>query len=201
MADTTRFQQKYDHRLRQIVFSTGNIRVALDRGVPRSTARGWLRSTPRAVVSAEGLDWSIEELQSEVLVLRRRNKELLALLRLFVVVLRVSGFSLGRSRLPGGSNKRAVLRAVECALTAFPISVMVQRFFLAVFPSIIDTLSVSYDASSRRSNGNQDLRLEDMETTSEVFDAPRNFPCPVLHGFHSRTGAVVQRNWNLAGHA
>ena len=86
------------------MFSTGNIQVALDRGVPRSTARGWLRSPSRAVVSAEGLDWTVEALQIEVLVLRQRNRELLALLKLFVVVLKVSGFSLGQCRLPEGCS-------------------------------------------------------------------------------------------------
>ena len=35
-----RTQQTYDHGLRQLVHSTGNVQLALDLGVPRSTARG-----------------------------------------------------------------------------------------------------------------------------------------------------------------
>ena len=47
--------------------------------------------------------------------------------------------------------------------------------FHALSPCVIDTFSVSYDASSRRLHGNQDLRPEVLEATCEVFDAPRRF--------------------------
>jgi len=46
-------QQRYDHRLRELVQRTGNLTIATDRGVPESTARGWLRTAPTVVV---GLD-------------------------------------------------------------------------------------------------------------------------------------------------
>ena len=36
---TTRPQQRYDHRLRELVRRTGDLTIATDRGVPRSTAR------------------------------------------------------------------------------------------------------------------------------------------------------------------
>jgi hypothetical protein len=49
--DTARPQQRYDHRLRQLVQRTGNLTIATDLGVPRSTARGWLRTAPTVVVS------------------------------------------------------------------------------------------------------------------------------------------------------
>jgi len=35
-------QQRYDHRLRDLVHRTGDVTIATDLGVPRSTARGWL---------------------------------------------------------------------------------------------------------------------------------------------------------------
>jgi hypothetical protein len=37
---TARPQQRYDHRLRNLVQCTGDVTVATDLGVPRSTARG-----------------------------------------------------------------------------------------------------------------------------------------------------------------
>jgi hypothetical protein len=53
MATTARPQQRYDHRLRDLVQRTGDVTVATDLGVPRSTARGWLGAGPTIVV---GLD-------------------------------------------------------------------------------------------------------------------------------------------------
>jgi len=42
MPTTGRPQQRYDHRLRHLVHRTGDVTIATDLGVPRSTARaGW----------------------------------------------------------------------------------------------------------------------------------------------------------------
>jgi hypothetical protein len=42
MTTTARPQQRYDHRLRDLVQRTRDVTIAADLGVPRSTARGWL---------------------------------------------------------------------------------------------------------------------------------------------------------------
>ena len=39
MMTTSRAQQRYDHRLRDLVQRTGDLTIATDLGVPRSTAR------------------------------------------------------------------------------------------------------------------------------------------------------------------
>ena len=52
MATTVRPQQRYDHRLRELVHPTGDVTIATDLGVPRSTARGSLRSAPHAVLAS-----------------------------------------------------------------------------------------------------------------------------------------------------
>ena len=50
MPTTARPQQRYDHRLRNLVQRTGDVTVATDLGVPRSTARvGWLGAAPMVV--------------------------------------------------------------------------------------------------------------------------------------------------------
>jgi hypothetical protein len=46
MPTTARPQQRYDHRLRHLVHRTGDVTIATDLGVPRSTARGWLGAAP-----------------------------------------------------------------------------------------------------------------------------------------------------------
>jgi hypothetical protein len=55
------------------------------------------------------------ELQQEILKLRRRVEKLAALLRLALALLRASGFTLSRERLPDGPAKRRILDAVERA--------------------------------------------------------------------------------------
>src|SRR6266849_8888113 len=115
MTTTGRPQQRYDHRLRNLVQRTGDVTIATDRGVPRSTARGWLGQGPKVVVSLEVTNLTAAELQQEVLELRRRVKKLTALLRLALALLRSSGFTLTQERLPDERAKVRILSAVDHA--------------------------------------------------------------------------------------
>ena len=72
MTTTLRPQQRYDHRLRELVHRTGDVTIATDLGVPRSTARGWLGAAPPVVVSLDVAALTEPELRQEVLKLRRR---------------------------------------------------------------------------------------------------------------------------------
>ena len=82
MTTTPRPQQRYDHRLRDLVHRTGDVTIATDLGVPRSTARGWLGSAPTVMVSLDVANLSEPELRQEIVKLRRRMEKLAALLRL-----------------------------------------------------------------------------------------------------------------------
>ena len=115
MPTTARPQQRYDHRLRNLVHRTGDVTVATDLGVPRSTARGWLGAAPTVVVCLDVADLTEPELRQEVLKLRRRVQKLTALLRLALALLRTSGFRLTEERLPDGRDKFRILRAVNRA--------------------------------------------------------------------------------------
>jgi hypothetical protein len=79
---TDRPQQRYDHRLRELVQRTGGLTVATDLGVPRSTARGWLRTAPTVVVSLDVAALTEPQLRQEILTLRRHVQKLAGLLRL-----------------------------------------------------------------------------------------------------------------------
>ncbi len=72
MTSTTRVQNKYDHRLRELVRSTGEVEQAIQLGVPRSTVRGWLTSTRAEVVTLDVVDMDTLRLQQEVLRLQNR---------------------------------------------------------------------------------------------------------------------------------
>src|SRR5712692_4565772 len=133
MTTTGRPQQRYDHRLRDLVHGTGDGTIATDLGVPRSTARGWLGKSPRVVVSLDVTDLRASELQQEVLHLRRRVKKLTALLRLALALLRSSGFTLTHNRLPDGRAKIRILRALDRARECVPLRALLR--FLRLSPS------------------------------------------------------------------
>ena len=93
MTTTSRPQRRDDHRLRDLVQRTGDLTIATDLGVPRSTARGWLAAAPTVVVSVDVADVTEPELRQEILKLRQRVEKLAALLRLALAPLQTSGFS------------------------------------------------------------------------------------------------------------
>jgi putative transposase len=133
MPTTRRPQQRYDHRLRDLVHRTGDLRIATQRGVPRSTARGWLALAPTAVVSLQVIVLTEPELRQEVVRLRRRVGKLAALLRLALALLHASGFRLAGERLPGGGAKSRILRAVDRAREYIPLRGVLR--FMQVSPS------------------------------------------------------------------
>ena len=128
---TARTQQRYDHRLRELVQRTGDVTIATDLGVPRSTARGWLRAAPTVVVSLELTAQCELELRQEILKLRRHVQKLAVLLRLALVLLRISGFTLSDERLPDGSDKLRILRAIDQARTCIPLRALLRLLRLS----------------------------------------------------------------------
>src|SRR5215831_15055390 len=81
MTTPRRPQQRYDHRLRDLVQRTEDVTIATGLGVPRSTARGWLGQAPKVVIRLDVTDLRASELQHDVVELRRRVKTLTALTR------------------------------------------------------------------------------------------------------------------------
>jgi len=121
MENKTRTVRRYDHRLRDLVRSTGDIEHATRYGVPRSTARGWLTSESSPVVSIAIVDMDAGALQKEMLALQKRIKTLHAVLRLLLTLLRISGFSLENTRLPEGDRKERLLCAIDRACSAISL--------------------------------------------------------------------------------
>jgi len=128
---TARPQQRYDHRLRQLVQRTGDLTIATDLGVPRSTARGWRHSAPTVVVSLDVADLTELELRHEILKLHQSIQKLAALLRLALVLLRLSGFTLAGERLPDGSDKLRILSAMEQARARIPLRALLRLLRLS----------------------------------------------------------------------
>ena len=114
--DNKRQQQRYDHRLRELVRHTGDPDSVAHLGVPRSTAISWLKDDDeRPVISDPMMDKSSCELQAEILTLRARVQKLSAIIRLLLVFIRVLGIRLDETRLPEGAAKARLLRAIDRA--------------------------------------------------------------------------------------
>ncbi len=143
--------------MRDLVRSTGDIGHAIRRGVPRSTARGWLTQAHAEVVTVDVFDMDVLTLQQEVLALRDRVARLVALLRLLVVLTRVSGFSLACARFPDAAVKASLLRAIERAVSVLPLRTVLR--VLRLSPS-------RYHAWKREN----ECRLDDMPS------CPRSSP-------------------------
>lgn len=107
----------YDHRLRELVRTTGDTGIVLRLGVPRSTADGWLHAEESDVVRCDVLDMDNTALQAEVLRLRRRICVLPTVVRLLLVLVRLSGARLTDRRLPDGEARTRLLRTVGRART------------------------------------------------------------------------------------
>jgi hypothetical protein len=132
MPSTSRPQQRYDHRLRDLVQRTGDLTIATELGVPRSTALGWLLASPTVVVRLEVANLAEPELRQEILKLQRRVEKLAALLRLALALLQTSGFSLSGER-PDEEAKLRILRAVDQARACLPLRAVLR--FLQMSPS------------------------------------------------------------------
>lgn len=131
MATVTRAQSRYDHRLRDLVRSTQDINCALQQGVPSSTARGWLTEPVAPVVTIDVLSQDTRQLQQEVLRLRTRVQKLIALLRIVLVVLKLSRFSFEQTRLPDGQDKRSLLRVIDRSQSVLPLRSVLRMIRLS----------------------------------------------------------------------
>lgn len=79
-----RQKQTYDPRLRQLIHTTSDSRLAVRLKIPPSTVRGWKRTNHQTVVSNELFDLEKAQLQSEALMLKQRVHKLSAIIRLLV---------------------------------------------------------------------------------------------------------------------
>ncbi len=112
---SARRNRTYDHRLVQLVQRTGDIDIATRRGVPRSTARGWMRQDRSGVVTDPLLEEAPAALHARIVRLERRVRRLGAMLRVLLALLRILRPDLSRLRVPEGADKRRLLRAIDRA--------------------------------------------------------------------------------------
>ena len=116
-------RRRYDHRVRQAVVATRNVRLFPELKIPVSTARTWLtRGSPRVVGAAAntGPD-DVPALHAEIAVLRAKAEMYLAIASVLLVVVRGFGVGLGASRVPAANDKAKLLRAIKVASRYAPL--------------------------------------------------------------------------------
>lgn len=69
----------------------------------------------------EVLNMDATQLQREVIRLQARIQKLISVLRVLLVVIKISRFSLNQTRLPDGHDKRSLLRAIDRSRSALPL--------------------------------------------------------------------------------
>ena len=196
MKTASRPQRRYDHRLRDLVRRTGDLTIATDLGVPRSTARGWLAAAPTAVISVDVANRTEAELRQEILKLRKSDEKLAALLRLALALLQTSGFRLSRARLPEGEAKLRILRAVNRAGECIPLRVVLR--FLHLSPSRFhawrrrQTACALDDRSSCPRTAPHQLTRAEVDAIRDMVTAPehRHVPTGTLAVLAQRLNTV-----------
>ena len=124
--------RSYDPRLRELVFYTGDVSIARDCGVPRSTYNDWKNGKFQDVITLEVFDRELVDLQAEVLRLRRQLKICRAIMGLLVALVRSFGLKLSDQRLPEGAQKERVLKAIERPRKFLPLRVALRVIGLSV---------------------------------------------------------------------
>jgi putative transposase len=189
-------RRAYDHRLRDLVCETRDLALAGQLGVPRSTAASWIRRGPREVVSASVVVEEAAELRVRVLKLERRIEWLLGMVRLLVGLVRAVGLRLDEERLPSGSAKGTLLRAVARAVQVIPLSVALRLVGLSAsryhaWRRLEQACSLDDRTSCPHSSPTQ-LTVEEVRVIHDMVTAEqhRHMPVGALAMYAQRLGKV-----------
>jgi transposase InsO family protein len=196
MTTLTARRRTYDHRLRERVCRTGVRALGERLQIPRSTVATWMQRGLRPVVTIEPLEHDRQQLLDAVEKLDRRARVLAAVVRLLLALLRASGFNLAGKRLPEGTAKAGILRAISSAQPFLPLPVILR---------IVDLQPARYhawqradarcgldDRSSCPRSEPQSLTAAEVATIKDMGIEPdnRHMPMRTLCLFAQRLGKV-----------
>jgi hypothetical protein len=192
-----RARRSYDHRLIELVRETGDPTIATRLGVPRSTAAGWLRRAPAAVVAATTTDATIVELQVRVARLERRMRRLMSFLRILLALLRIVKPDLAYLRVPQAADKARLLRAVDRSRDVLGLRRVLR--IVGLSPSRLAAWQRAAvaceldDASSCPRSSPQRLTFDEVSAVREMTTSPefRHVPTGRLAVLAQRLGRVV----------
>jgi len=154
-----RAHRTYDHRIREAIGFTGNPHLFDNIPIPVSTRRTWASGRVEPVVSSAEADLRVYELLDQLDRLRRRIKQQAGIIGLLVRLLAIHGGKLDGDRLPDGTDKSAVLRAVASASRVLALSVVLR---------IVGLSSSRYHGWQRKEQG---CGLDDESSCPRLFPA------------------------------
>jgi|ERR1017187_4840121 hypothetical protein len=196
LAATPQPRRTYDHRLREQVLRTGTRALTGHLAIPRSTVSTWRRRGLRPVLTMEPLEQDRQKLLDLVAKLDCRARILAALVRLILALLRASGFSLAGQRLPEGTAKAGILRAIASAGPFLPLAVILRivdlepaRYHAWRRAALVCNLD---DRSSCPRTSPGRLTAAEVATVKEMVLAPeyRHMPLRTLSIYAQRLGKV-----------
>ena len=167
-------RRAYDHRIKEEIIRAGDPELYPELEIPRSTAVSWIRRGLGEIVSLVQADGGEPALRERIAKLEGRVAMLTAVLRLVLALLRVSGFSLERSRVPDAAGKRRLLGAVERARRAMPLSAALRVLRLA---------SARFHVW---------VRAEEVCTLDDRPSCPRSMPQRLTYSEVEAIGGMVQ---------
>jgi putative transposase len=193
---TPKIRRNYDHRIREQVADSGNIDLFPDLAIPHSTARSWIRRGVRDVVMLDDNLKVDATLCTRIRTLERRVAVLAAVVRLLLVLIRVSGFELQQTRLPEGAAKQRILQAVRGARRALSLkaALRVLRLNPARYHAWVhaQTHCALEDRSSCPRTRPQRLTYEEIQSIGDMVHAKeyRHMPIRALALHAQRIGKV-----------
>jgi len=128
---TNRRRRVYDHRIKEQIVRSRNPNLFPELHIPSSTARLWIQRGLGEVVSLHPDNASEDVLRDRIATLERRVRILSAVLRLTMILLRISGRQLDWHRLPDSRAKLTLLHAVGRARRVLPLSSVLRVLYLS----------------------------------------------------------------------
>jgi hypothetical protein len=115
-------RRTYDYRIQEAICESGDRDLFPELEIPPSTIRSWIHRGAPDVVTCDLLVRDRADLLAEIRRYQQRTALLGAIVGLLIGVLRISKVQLDYERLPDGDAKRILLRAIERAGKALPLS-------------------------------------------------------------------------------
>jgi putative transposase len=186
----------YDPRVRELIRATGNPDLFPELQIPRSTSAGWLRGRFRPALGADSVSRTEAELYAENAKLKRRVLVLATVMRLLLVLVRISRCRLTGGRLPEGRVKTEVLTAITAARKALPLKSVTR--ILGLSPSRyhawrrLDTTCGLTDRSSCPKTHPTQLTAQETTTIKEMVTSTeyRHMATSTLAVYAQRVGKV-----------
>ena len=127
MKSTQQTKRVYDHRLREYVRTTGDVKLARELGVPRSTINDWLKGPELEVVTHEVFDMTDDPLaRRRIVELQRRLRIVTAVMILLLALDRIFKRRLSQERLPEGRDKKKLLSVIERCRQTIPLKAILS---------------------------------------------------------------------------